>query len=81
MTIPTDMGAEGVKPCWPWHLWWLVEGPHPRGDRCRRCLRDVAVPQDATGRPICIYCALDLGLIPAEEQEFDAAPLQHGGKG
>lgn len=50
--------------CWPWRLWWLAPNDgHPRGGRCCRCEREVAVPRSATRDGICIYCALDVGLI------------------
>ncbi len=54
--------------CWPWHLWFLADGDcHPQGASCSRCGRDIAVPTTAAGRLVCLYCALDSGLLPATE--------------
>mgnify|MGYP007071576222 CR=1 FL=1 len=56
--------------CWAWHLRDLLGLPEsPRGGQCDTCRRDVAVPRWAgTRRPVCIYCAMDEGLIqPIDE--------------
>lgn len=61
----------GYVVCWPWHLWFLaVNDGHPRGGDCRRCGRDVAVPRSAKRDPICLYCALDVGLIDEADTAF-----------
>lgn len=55
-----------VMVVWPWHLRiveWLNE--HPRGDNCRDCGRDVACPQNRRVTPVCVYCAMDAGLLEA----------------
>lgn len=54
-------------PCWPWSLRHLGEEP-ATGATCRTCRRDVALPTARSGEvAICIYCALDSGLLEAEE--------------
>jgi hypothetical protein len=51
--------------CWPWGLSWL-DGKPVRFATCRTCKRDVAQPEAAARDvPICLYCALDSGLLPA----------------
>lgn len=53
--------------CWPWHLRGLGEEPVV-GALCRTCRRDVALPKSmARDVPICLYCALDDGLVEAVE--------------
>lgn len=65
--------AEEHAVCWPWHLWWLVEGAHPIESHCRFCRRDVALPRaEADKQPVCLYCAMDRGLVEAVEIPFDA---------
>jgi hypothetical protein len=54
--------------CWPWHLADLTGEP-TFGATCQDCGRDVAQPRLAAGeRPVCCYCAMDKGLIPAEDR-------------
>lgn len=55
--------------CWSWRLRDCADLPeHPVGGTCNRCSRDVAVPRDAgTREPVCLYCALDAGIIPEVE--------------
>ena len=57
--------------CWPWHL--RGDEPdrlHPIGANCRYCNRDVAQPRCFFNRvPVCLYCALDMNIIPAVEIE------------
>lgn len=50
---------------------WHCRGLDPVfGGACRTCSRDVAIPLTHRGdTPICTYCALDDGLIPAIEIE------------
>ena len=52
--------------CWPWHL--RLEGPadYSAGMECTDCRRDVAAPKNAR-RPICLYCAMERGLVPLIE--------------
>lgn len=55
--------------CWPWRL-RETEGEYPIGATCADCGRDVALPRELNGRDaVCIYCALDSGLVPAVEIE------------
>lgn len=55
-------------PCWPWSLRFLSEQPAV-GEQCRECGRDVARPEAKAGEvPVCIYCALDSGLLPLEDE-------------
>lgn len=59
--------------CAPWHLRGDLpscagDGKHPLGARCHKCAREVALPRSmAAETPICLYCALDEGIIPCEE--------------
>lgn len=58
------MTAAQPSVCWPWHLRDMAElDHHPRGDNCMRCRRDIAVPRDADGDAVCLYCGMDLGLV------------------
>jgi hypothetical protein len=57
-------------PCWPWHLHWI-----PREEvqyaTCRTCERDIAQPMARSKEvPVCIYCAMESGLLPLEERPF-----------
>lgn len=55
--------------CAAWHARGFENEPI-RGDDCRECSRAVAVPISAQRRePVCLYCALDLGIIAAVERE------------
>lgn len=53
--------------CPAWHL--RDRPPHPVGGQCRLCRRDVAMPPTRRVSPICLYCALDTGVIPEQERE------------
>ena len=56
--------------CFPWHLRICFDVP-VRAAFCRSCQLDVALPVDRErDRPICIYCAMDSGLIPAVDVPF-----------
>jgi hypothetical protein len=59
-------------PCYAWehrHLSIYFPKQHPQGGNCADRGRDVAVFKP--GRPVCLYCGLDSGLIPPIEQPFD----------
>ena len=51
---------------WPWHLRHLQHG-EVSGARCKFCGRDVAKPV-GDHFAICVYCALDRGVIPVEDK-------------
>lgn len=55
--------------CWPWTLrGGEPDGLHPIGAECERCRCDVAQPRSLADRePFCLYCALDIGLLPLVE--------------
>jgi hypothetical protein len=54
--------------CWPWRLRSCGEEP-AIGGTCRSCDLDIAVPESRRGdAPICIYCGLDSGLVPAVDE-------------
>lgn len=54
-------------PCWPWELRALELGPALQA-YCRPCGREVALPADhQADRPVCLYCAMDSGLLPAAD--------------
>lgn len=54
-------------PCWPWGLSW-IDGEAVQYATCRTCQRDIAQPvAKAREVPVCIYCALDSGLLPELE--------------
>jgi hypothetical protein len=56
--------------CWPWGLEGL-SGQAVQWATCRTCQRDVAQPKaSARDVPVCLYCALDSGLLPAIETEL-----------
>jgi hypothetical protein len=56
--------------CQTWGLRGFIEGP-VTGGQCNRCSRDVAVPGSVgRRRPVCVYCALDIGLVPAIDVEL-----------
>lgn len=64
--------------CWPWDLGWL-ERESFQYATCRTCNRDVAQPIARSGEvPVCLYCGLDSGLVPAIEEELSAAPSPSG---
>ncbi|WP_340109478.1 hypothetical protein [Pikeienuella sp. HZG-20] len=50
---------------WAWDLRDLGPQGYDTGARCIYCARDVAAP--ARRRAVCLYCALDRGLTPAED--------------
>ena len=51
--------------CWPWPMRHM-QPERPIGAVCRECERDVALPvTERECAPVCIYCALDTGLIEA----------------
>lgn len=60
--------------CWPWSTARLVfDGPF-RGGACDRCARPVALSPSAGHRlPVCIYCAMDEGLIALEDKPLSGA--------
>jgi hypothetical protein len=61
--------AKAQTPCWPWHLRERT-AEHPAGSQCARCHRDIAVPRPLQGyEAICVYCALDIGVLPLVEIE------------
>lgn len=53
-------------PCMPWRL---RDNRVPAiGAACAECGLDVELPRDLSGyQPVCIYCAMDSGLLPAVE--------------
>jgi hypothetical protein len=59
--------------CAPWHLRGIGEpcaddGNHPMGSRCQQCGTDIAIPRSRAPEPgICLYCAMDQGLVALEE--------------
>lgn len=55
--------------CWPWRLRDMAElDHHPRGGECKHCRRDIAVPRDAVGDVVCLYCGMALGLVEMVER-------------
>lgn len=59
--------------CWPAHLAFIWEQP-TQGADCQDCGAVVAQPVAAAKeRPVCLYCAIERGLIPAED-----TPLRFG---
>jgi len=61
--------------CWPWGLGWIDHAPLQYAT-CRTCERDVAQPvANAKDVPVCIYCALDSGLLPLEERPLGESSL------
>lgn len=51
--------------CWPWPM-RDMQPERPIGAVCRDCGRDVALPiTERECVPVCIYCAMDAGLIEA----------------
>lgn len=67
--MPDIVAFPALVVCWPWHLRALGSDTNRNGATCTRCGRDVAAP---TGRvlPVCIYCGIDGGLIPAVDVPF-----------
>lgn len=62
--------------CMPWHARNCHGGGRPdRGGECRWCKREIAIPDDTPPRSttVCIYCAMDRGVIPAIEIPFSPA--------
>lgn len=62
--------GSSARVCWPWALRSLdpdLGSHHPAGGICRYCRCDVATVQGSVGAVVCIYCALDRGLTPAED--------------
>ena len=60
--------------CPPWRLRGLLgeDGFHPIGDTCGRCGRDVARLRSCpAGEAICLYCAMNAGLVDLVEVEPD----------
>ena len=57
-----------IAVCWPWRLRHCGEAAHTQGAKCIYCGRDVAAPDRR--RAMCIYCALDRGVIPAVDEPF-----------
>lgn len=58
------------RPRTPCHAWRLRDGRgnHPIGAQCSDCGQDVALDRGLTGfDPVCVYCALETGLLPMEE--------------
>lgn len=56
--------------CFPWRLRTCTEEP-TRAAVCGSCGLDVALPiARERERPVCIYCAMDSGLIPAVDVPF-----------
>jgi hypothetical protein len=57
--------------CFLWAHRHVPDGePHPIGANCRACGRDVALRRVHCGREaICVYCALDRGLLEPIEIE------------
>ena len=51
--------------CWPWHLRRIRTSDNYTGAKCAYCRRWCATPRGA--RPVCIYCAMDRQMIPAED--------------
>jgi len=68
--------ARPQVPCWPWHLRMSMESEgHPIGDQCA-CGKEVALPRQFAGaEAVCLYCALDSGLLPSTEEPPDDRPL------
>lgn len=57
--------------CWPWGL-RAMEPRRVLGAVCRGCRIDVALPIDQReDTPICIYCALDNGIVEAVDVPLD----------
>lgn len=57
--------------CWPWELGWFNGSDVFKFATCRICERDVAQPVEAAKEvPVCIYCALDNGLMEALDVPF-----------
>lgn len=59
-----------VRACWLWHLRFMdkqLGDRHPRGMECRTCNADVAGPADGRWVAVCIYCAMDQGIVPLED--------------
>lgn len=64
----TVVPAEPVV-CWPWHVARAVFDQPLKGGQCEPCGRDVAVPANAGFKPpMCVYCAMDLGLVDLEDR-------------
>lgn len=63
--------ATSISPtvAWPWHLRNLDASRPTKGSNCIHCKEDVAVT-DLNTRPICIYCAMDRGLVAVEDVPF-----------
>lgn len=60
--------------CWPWGLAWL-DAKSVHFATCRTCERDVAQPNDRCADvPVCLYCGLDSGLVPAIELPLGDQP-------
>jgi len=61
--------------CWPWSLGWIDrEAVHYA--TCRTCQRDVAQPKEAAKLvPVCLYCALESGLLPLEDSPLGEVSL------
>lgn len=48
-----------MKGFWPWHLWWIPDGP-VQGADCACCGRAIAVPVPKPAAPlVCCYCLID----------------------
>lgn len=61
--------------CWPWGLGWLAK-QEVQYATCRTCERDVAQPKArAKEVPVCLYCALDSGLLPLEDYPLGEGPM------
>ena len=59
--------------CPPWEVRHIARYP-VFGDVCAFCTRDVAAPTERRfALKVCIYCALDRGLIPAIDAPLDEA--------
>lgn len=68
MTWTPRIVARTVAPCWPWaERFNDPADQQPLARLCIRCKIDVALPRADEGHtPMCLYCAMDRGLIPAE---------------
>jgi hypothetical protein len=70
------VGLVRPKPvvCWPWHLHFLADqAGHPIGGSYTACQQDVAVPRDQSpAGAICLYCAMDQGLVEAVDRPFSS---------
>lgn len=61
--------ARQQTPCWPWRLRERHD-THPVGAQCVECGQDVALDPTLRGfDPVCLYCALGNGTLPAVEIE------------